>query len=119
MKITYECKFCGFRSQDKDEVQKCEVQGGKNKFSVGEEVEYAVKFGLGNKKKQWERATIAAVSFSERTHEVRYSIRLKNDYPIPPTSLKDPLKPPSIGIAFCGGSANEEELRPLSVEQQS
>lgn len=102
MKITYECEFCGFCSQNKDEVQRCEAQGVKTKFSVGEEVEY---FHKGTN--QWVKATIIAVHFEERTHKIRcYNIKPKRGIPV--TAHKQ-----GPNLVFEGGSVNEEELRPV------
>ena len=109
MKITYECQFCGFRSQNKEEVERCEAQGVKSKFSVDEEVEYLSKFDKG--KEQWVRATIVAVHFEERTHKIK-CYNIKPGHGIPVTAHKH-----GPNLVFVGGSVNEEELRPLSVEQ--
>lgn len=113
MKITYECKLCGFRSQNKDEVQRCEAQGVKSKFSVGEEVEYA----LDNEKKQWGRAIVDAILLKERTHEIFcYVIKPKHEiaFTIPwPTASS----PTHHNFIVWARQVDEEELRPLSVEQ--
>lgn len=94
MKIIYECEICGFRSQNKEEVQRCEAQGAKNKFSVGEEVEY-------RHIKQWERVKVQSVLFFEKTHRIKYVVG------------------PNSKIFLWASQADEEELRPLSVEQRS
>lgn len=109
MKTTYKCEICGFSSQNKDEVQRCEAQGVKNKFSVGEEVEWLNEFN--KEKKQWVRATIVAVHFEERTHKIKcYNIKPEREIPV--TAHKH-----GPNLAFAGGSVNEEELRPFKQEQ--
>lgn len=107
MKITYECEFCGFHSQNKEEVEKCEAQGVKSKFSVDEEVEYA----LDNEKKQWGKVVVSAILFKERTHEIHcYVIKPKNEIVATFPEIQKALVVDSRQV-------NEEELRPSKQEQ--
>jgi len=111
MKTTYKCEICGLSSQNKDEVQRCEAQGVKSKFSVGEEVEYI----LDNEKKQWGRAKVSAILFKERTHEIHcYVIKPKREiaFTIPwPTAFS----PTHHTFVVWARQVNEKELRPLKM----
>lgn len=114
MKITYECEFCGFCSQNKEEVQRCEAQGVKSKFSVGEEVEYA----LDKEKEQWGRATVYLILFTEKTHEIFcYVIKPKREiaFTIPwPTASSNHHH----HFIVYARQIDEEELRPVAKEEE-
>lgn len=116
MKITttYTCEVCGFCSDDKEEVQRCEAQGRTNKFSQGEEVEFRYRyrprpFDSEEIEEQWVKAKIERVSFSEKTHKVRYAIG--------PTRKDDYTAPWNIvGLLRCTFRwTGEDELRAIST----
>ena len=79
MNIIYECEVCFFQSRNKKDVEVCEATEKKNRFSLGDEIEF---FFDDN----WIKGTIVGITFRKRTHFASY--RIKSEDPQLPLHMR-------------------------------
>lgn len=74
MKIFYACEICGHTSGDIKQIEKCENQGKRNKYSKDQLVLIKRKGDDGEIK-----GTITGMVFKIRNHEITYGIVLSSN----------------------------------------
>ena len=92
METIYKCEICGYESENKKKVQKCEARGRKNKFSINEKVDARVA-GIGGF--VIVKARVRKVLFQKRTHKAVYNL------------TRDGKLPEGIGRIFCSVAENQ------------
>ena len=81
----YECPICYYKSRNKEKIERCLAQGRKNRYQVGQKVEFHF-VGQNNYdfRKEWYRAEVRRINFGKLNHRVSYTILL-TDSDLPPT----------------------------------
>jgi len=86
----HECEICFFQSRIKERVEKCEAQQKKNKFSVGDKIE----FFFDDKSI---KGAISGIVFRKQTHFVSY--RIKSEDPQLPLHMRNrPWPVPEVNV---------------------
>ena len=76
MKRTFTCEICGFTSGDEVAVRLCENQKSQAEYSVGQQVVFLYD---PNGRRLEIQGEITNIHFTERTHDVRYTIFVEED----------------------------------------
>lgn len=90
MNTIYECEICFFQSRDKERVEKCESQKKKNRFFIGDKIEFFFD-------DKWIKATIIGIIFRKQTHFASYRVK-SEDNQLPLHMKNRSLPVPEVNI---------------------